>query len=104
MLAGSIATTAAVVAAALSSAFAAPLALLHFWHASRVGSKTWLSIEREQVAWFKACGCALYGHAVQMRRGSPACAPALASNGRLPHRLSAPVRTPGIAGLASSRA
>ena len=104
MLAGIFVTTAAVVAAALSSAFAATLVLLHCWHDSRVGSKSWLSIEREQVVWCKACGCALYGHAVQMRRGSPACAAALPSNGHLPHRLSAPVRTPGIAGLASSRA
>ena len=27
------------------------------------------------------CRCALYGHAVQMRRGSPDCAAALPSNG-----------------------
>ena len=85
-------------------AFAATLALLHFSHASRAGSKTWLYFEREPLAWCKACRCALYDHPVQMCRGSPVCAAALPSNGRLPHRLSASVRTPGIAGFASSRA
>ena len=76
-------------------AFAATLALLHFSHASRAGSKTWLYFEREPLAWCKACRCALYDHPVQMCRGSPVCAAAFPSNGRLPHRLSASVRTPG---------
>ena len=40
VLAGIMDGTAAVVAAALPRAFAAPLALLHVWHASRTGSKT----------------------------------------------------------------
>jgi len=59
------------------------------------GSKPCILFESEALAWCVACRCVLLARALRARRGSPACATSLPSNGRLP-RLPSPSNPPSV--------